>query len=102
MAFKKVFDADIKNLLTMADMWRHRQPPTPLEYESILAGTFPLKDVQSNGIANGAPAAGAKGTNGVSSSKASLKDQKVLTLVENVKLFMDRSVCVDNFNGQPF
>ncbi|KAJ3296727.1 E1 ubiquitin-activating protein uba2 [Borealophlyctis nickersoniae] len=33
MVFEKVFSDDIKKLLTMEDMWKHRRPPTPLNLE---------------------------------------------------------------------
>ncbi|EIN04677.1 hypothetical protein PUNSTDRAFT_146335 [Punctularia strigosozonata HHB-11173 SS5] len=111
MAFQKVFNADIRNLLSMADMWRHRAPPTPLDYDSIHDGTFVLRSVKSDQAApngNGARANGKNGKaskgssaveemlddksgireQGPSSDAARLKDQKTLSLKENLNLFV--------------
>ncbi|KAF7312326.1 Ubiquitin-like modifier activating enzyme 2 [Mycena indigotica] len=101
--FEKVFDADIRNLLSMADMWRARAPPTPLDFEAILNETFVLHredppTTHVNGHSNGASrnSNGAK-ANGVANAEASgssakagsgLKDQKQLTLKDNVLLFI--------------
>ncbi|KAJ2459575.1 E1 ubiquitin-activating protein uba2 [Coemansia sp. RSA 2424] len=35
LVFKKVFTDDIARLLSMAEMWQHRQPPTPLDYDEL-------------------------------------------------------------------
>lgn len=35
--FEKVFDHDIRRLLSMANMWKNRKPPTPLLYADIAA-----------------------------------------------------------------
>ncbi|KAF8347457.1 hypothetical protein F5887DRAFT_1060776 [Amanita rubescens] len=40
--FQKVFYGDIQNLLSMPDMWRHRKPPVPLDYDKIMDGSFEL------------------------------------------------------------
>ncbi|KAI4866976.1 hypothetical protein F4820DRAFT_415044 [Hypoxylon rubiginosum] len=37
MLFDKVFNTDITRLRSMKDMWKSREPPTPLEYESLVA-----------------------------------------------------------------
>ncbi|KAJ7176564.1 hypothetical protein C8R46DRAFT_1076671 [Mycena filopes] len=111
--FQKVFDADIRNLLIMADMWRARAPPIPLDFDAILDGTFVLRPEEpaaaapSNGKVNGvakpanatasgsgskAPANGAASADaGASSTPAAgsgLKDQKQLSLKDNVLLFI--------------
>ncbi|KAJ7768457.1 hypothetical protein B0H16DRAFT_317374 [Mycena metata] len=110
--FQKVFDADIRNLLIMADMWRARAPPVPLDFDAILDGTFVLRPeepapgaaVASNGKVNGvakstnATASGSKApTNGAAVSRdagatpaagSGLKDQKQLSLKDNVLLFI--------------
>ncbi|KAF5364953.1 hypothetical protein D9758_008117 [Tetrapyrgos nigripes] len=114
MAFQKVFDSDIRNLLSMADMWRHRAPPTPLNFDQIMDGSFVMKRVVSapEPSANGHPPHGAapvlvngqsgkSGSNSKaesstnsnsgaegSSSKVALKDQKKLSLKENLELFV--------------
>ncbi|KAJ3559542.1 hypothetical protein NM688_g281 [Phlebia brevispora] len=105
-AFDKVFRADILNLLSMADMWRSRAKPTPLDFEGIRAGTFKMeKKVNGNGLSNGngiaTPAALEAGPSGsaatesllngsgsTSSTSSGLKDQKSLSLQDNLELFV--------------
>ncbi|KAF9511239.1 hypothetical protein BS47DRAFT_1346954 [Hydnum rufescens UP504] len=85
--FTKVFTHDIERLLTMSDMWRSRKPPVPLDRDSILAGAFSLLPAT---VAPSAADASAKHstTNGSQShSSTKLKDQKDLTLRDNVLLF---------------
>ncbi|PCH37086.1 hypothetical protein WOLCODRAFT_28912 [Wolfiporia cocos MD-104 SS10] len=106
--FEKVFHSDIVNLLSMGDMWRSRAPPTPLDFDAIRDGTFTItRDAQPNGApaANGSSAdppdeaakangsAGAEkmlngSANGESSSSAGLKDQRALSLQDNLELFV--------------
>ncbi|EGN97108.1 hypothetical protein SERLA73DRAFT_92074 [Serpula lacrymans var. lacrymans S7.3] len=105
MAFQKVFNSDVLNLLSMADMWRSRVPPQPLDFDAIKEGQFKLKHQASN-TAN-PPANGksiprkngsAKGkhepTNGNnvepsgSQNGAGLKDQRALSLQDNLALFV--------------
>lgn len=95
----------------MEDMWRSRAKPTPLDFDAIQTGTFelPTKPAhQSNGA--GASATSNRVSNGSSSgppgsaatesllngrpsnSSASLKDQRALTLQDNLKLFVVRYV----------
>ncbi|KAK7676268.1 hypothetical protein QCA50_020769 [Cerrena zonata] len=105
-AFEKVFHSDILNLLSMADMWKSRAPPTPLEFDAIRKGTFKLdKDsAQTNGTSNtnGSTRNGSKSAPGntaapentsndsqaASTSKPSLKDQRALTLQDSLELFV--------------
>ncbi|KAL1712600.1 hypothetical protein EV715DRAFT_259401 [Schizophyllum commune] len=113
MAFDKVFNADIKNLLIMSDMWRNRAPPTPLEFDAIMSGKFTVPDVPSASTAAAASSSrngksSAKQSKGVGStatekqlqdgaptqaengtSAAKLKDQRTLTLKDNLELFVD-------------
>ncbi|KAJ7510269.1 hypothetical protein B0H11DRAFT_1181473 [Mycena galericulata] len=108
LVFQKVFDADIRNLLIMSDMWRARAPPVPLDFDAILDGTFELRREEPpavvatapNGKSNGAPknvnavasGSGSNGANGVDSTPpgagSGLKDQKQLSLKDNVLLFI--------------
>lgn len=37
MLFDKVFDQDIERLRSVQDMWKHRRPPEPLKYETVLS-----------------------------------------------------------------
>ncbi|KIJ56440.1 hypothetical protein M422DRAFT_150768 [Sphaerobolus stellatus SS14] len=74
--FEKVFTNDVKNLLSMEDMWKHRAPPTPLDYESIINtpvtnGDSTLPMVNGNTAGSG------------------LKDQKNLSLRETLDMFID-------------
>ncbi|KAJ6475712.1 hypothetical protein C8R47DRAFT_1290930, partial [Mycena vitilis] len=39
----QVFDADIRNLLIMSDMWRARAQPVPLDFDAILDESFVLR-----------------------------------------------------------
>ncbi|KII85453.1 hypothetical protein PLICRDRAFT_115957 [Plicaturopsis crispa FD-325 SS-3] len=101
-AFQKVFNADILNLLSMSDMWRSRSPPVPLDFDAIKNGTFVLKPATKGAAApNGAPNGGASGeklaagdsagksVNDAAAAKvAGLKDQRALTLVDNLALFV--------------
>ncbi|KAJ3758524.1 hypothetical protein EV360DRAFT_43688 [Lentinula raphanica] len=82
IAFEKVFKADIENLLSMSDMWKHRAPPVPLAYDTIINGSF--VGVDSSQALNGTTGASGQ-TNG---SKVVMKDQKKLTLKENLELFV--------------
>ncbi|KAG6820463.1 hypothetical protein H0H93_000217 [Arthromyces matolae] len=100
LAFQKVFDTDIKNLLLMADMWKSRSPPVPLDFDSILDGTFNLRDedktqngVNPNQAAAATPSTSSVNGNGkAASSVTGLKDQRRLSLKENVELFVARHV----------
>ncbi|KAG6908635.1 hypothetical protein DXG01_003813 [Tephrocybe rancida] len=84
LAFQKVFNADIKNLLVMADMWRSRAPPVPLDFDAILDDTFVLRAEVAPQTASGSkfPAPSANG------SGSGLKDQRALSLRDNVELFV--------------
>jgi ubiquitin-like 1-activating enzyme E1 B len=100
-----VFNADIKNLLSMADMWRSRSPPTPLDFDSIMDGSFDLNGAPS--LTADAVASGSGSDHSSSSSFAKLpngqlngngdipvgeglKDQRALTLKDNLELFVSR------------
>ncbi|KDR70218.1 hypothetical protein GALMADRAFT_103373 [Galerina marginata CBS 339.88] len=98
LVFQKVFNADIKNLLIMADMWKSRSPPTPLDYEPILDGSF--KSNQTNGVPSSNAVASGSGSNGSSTpsnptngqvngtASSSLRDQRALNLKDNLQLFI--------------
>lgn len=106
MAFQKVFNSDIRNLLSMADMWRSRAPPTPLDFDAIMDGSFSHKKTPANGVNGKEHAVNGKGNAHASGSKAveellhsspngdapntntkGLKDQQVLSLKDNLELF---------------
>lgn len=117
MAFQKVFHDDTLNLLSMEDMWRYRDKPVPLDFDLIQSDQFVLRG-QVIGAVN-APADGvlrpANGDSGVErhlngsvtsrngnsatpTSNASagkpghgLKDQRSLSLRENLTLFISSS-----------
>jgi ubiquitin-like 1-activating enzyme E1 B len=94
----------------MSDMWRARAPPVPLDFDAILDDTFVLRTEEaamapSNGKTNGAShshsanaatsgsKASVNGANAPAPAPAAgsgLKDQKQLTLKDNVLLFISR------------
>lgn len=103
----------------MSDMWRSREPPVPLDFDAIMDGTFVLRPDDSaaeigttnghgvNGVDKNASASGSKSApnaqNGHSGSKTApapttaagttvMKDQKELSLKDNVELFVSRYV----------
>ncbi|KAF8627719.1 hypothetical protein AX15_004277 [Amanita polypyramis BW_CC] len=96
--FQKVFNADIRNLLSMPDMWRHRTPPVPLDYDRIVDGTFELgvaasANRQVNGTRNHVTSANSEmkvhvNGQGVGGSGSKLKDQRTLGLRDNLELFV--------------
>ena len=103
LVFSKVYHADILNLLSMADMWRSRAPPTPLDFDGIRDGSFTINKPQplTNGVhPNGNGTAAPKTVNGNGDAKASsnpsagkpngvgLKDQRALSLQDNLELFV--------------
>lgn len=112
--FCQVFHSDILNLLSMSDMWRSREPPTPLDFNAIKNGTFVLekRTHSENGVhRNGAAASSSRrhnttavnrssadteeksnGTSAGTSSNsgAGLKDQRALSLQDNLELFVSR------------
>ena len=83
-------------------MWRSRSPPTPLDFDSIMDGSFDLKGVSSvtaNAVASGSgsgpsSSSSAKLPNGQGNGSISrgggLKDQRALTLKDNLELFVSR------------
>ncbi|WVQ93111.1 hypothetical protein IAU59_000175 [Kwoniella sp. CBS 9459] len=85
--FHKVFNEDINRLLAMEDMWKKegRVKPVPLVYESIMDESFQAPPLRS------APTAPQPHTNGSvkEAEKKGLKDQRELSLKENLKLFID-------------
>jgi ubiquitin-like 1-activating enzyme E1 B len=116
-----VYNTDIRNLLSMADMWRSRAPPIPLDFAAIRTGSSvlrpeknetshsnvsPPKTPSRSGV-NGLKVASGKGsekarrgnktTQPVASSSASggLKDQRTLTLHDNLLLFVSRYVTME-------
>ncbi|WVQ63795.1 uncharacterized protein L199_001949 [Kwoniella botswanensis] len=88
--FHKVFNEDINRLLAMEDMWKKegRVKPVPLDYEGIINGTFetpPLRHAAQQTTANGQAQANGNSVQ----KKEGLKDQRELTLKENLELFID-------------
>ena len=80
-------------------MWRLRDKLTPLDFDAIVEGNFMIKEStknatsssntkgQVNGYANGAPSSNGNG---------GLKDQRTLTLQDNLVLFVSRYLLVRN------
>lgn len=67
----------------MTDMWRFRRPPTPLDREDIFKDNFPLL-MHVNDTESAPESAFTQRSN------IMLKDQRILTLKENVILFETR------------
>jgi len=72
----------------MADMWKSRSPPTPLDFDAILDGTFhsqnnvrSVNDSESNSVNDNSSG---------SNQTIVLKDQRALTLKDNLDLFISR------------
>ena len=90
----QVFRSDILNLLSMADMWKTRAPPVPLSFEGIKNGSFILRGKPANVTMSNGTAAPVNSQNGhgasTSAAGAGLKDQKTLTLQDNLELFVSR------------
>ncbi|KAG8678883.1 E1 ubiquitin-activating protein uba2, partial [Ceratobasidium sp. 394] len=87
--FTKVYDQDIRRLLAMSDMWLHRTPPVPLDRKTILTGEF--TDPRKETPGSGSNTNGTRNENGTTntSSGSGLKDQKALSLKDNVELLDD-------------
>lgn len=108
--FIQIFEDDINRLLAMDDMWKvaGRVKPVALDYDSVINGTFvtpPLRTAAAPPNANGSAANGTNGAeaNGASSSTtpaasaapavvnpSQLKDQRELSVKDNLELFLDR------------
>ncbi|SPO22698.1 related to ubiquitin-like protein activating enzyme [Ustilago trichophora] len=90
--FNKVYKNDIERLLGMEEMWTHRPvKPVPLVYQDALSGVPAVDSTDSTAsTAPQDPSASAPDaastTNGANASK--LKDQRTLTLKDNVELFL--------------
>jgi ubiquitin-like 1-activating enzyme E1 B len=84
-----VFQDDIARLLTMSDMWRFRAPPMPLDRNLILNVTS--DDMLTSCAGSTSP----MNSQPQSSVNGTLKDQRALTLRDNVLLFDSRNVVVE-------
>ena len=112
----QVFHSDIRNLLSMEDMWRFRDKPVPLDFDLIQSDQFVLPgqavnvvhpsidgivrpvngdssvDMRINGSIASRRGGSASSTPKGSAAKSSpgLKDQRSLSLHENLALFVSR------------
>ncbi|KAF9067624.1 hypothetical protein BDP27DRAFT_1328434 [Rhodocollybia butyracea] len=104
-AFEKVFGRDVRNLLSMSDMWRHREPPIPLEFDAIMNETFVINRAgtssatstgthvnnstssSTNGNSNGYSTQPVASTS-AAGARVALKDQRKLSLKDNLELFI--------------
>jgi ubiquitin-like 1-activating enzyme E1 B len=118
LCYPKVFHCDVLNLLSMEDMWRFRDKPVPLDFDLIQNDQFVLRG-QATGVvdrpadstshhANGdknvdvRPSGSTSNLNGNSTAAIvddttartghGLKDQRSLSLRENLDLFVSRLV----------
>ena len=118
MSYPKVFHRDVLNLLSMEDMWRFRDKPVPLDFDLIQNDQFIIRGQASDVVdhpsdstschANGnknvdvRPSGSIPILNGNSTSAIvndttvrpghGLKDQRSLSLRENLDLFVSRLV----------
>jgi ubiquitin-like 1-activating enzyme E1 B len=112
LGYEQVFHSDILNLLSMPDMWRTRVPPTPLDFDSILDGNFvvspksrsnarPIKNLPKQARANGSEIHesdnGELPSTSSSGDDADFKDQRKLSLRDNLELFISRFVLTSPF-----
>jgi hypothetical protein len=112
----QVFHSDIRSLLAMEDMWRFRDKPVPLDFDLIQSDQFILPgqavnavhpsidgilrpvngdcsaDMRVNGSIANRKGGSASSTPKGSTAKSShgLKDQRSLSLRENLALFVSR------------
>jgi ubiquitin-like 1-activating enzyme E1 B len=68
--FDKVYNTDIKRLLSMESMWKNRTMPTPLEFDHLKSAT----SEETTNVTKGLP------------------DQKIWDLKENFEMFNDSVV----------
>ncbi|KAF8880664.1 hypothetical protein BD779DRAFT_1548299 [Infundibulicybe gibba] len=92
IVFEKVFNKDIRNLLIMSDMWRSRAPPVPLDFDNIMNGTFTLRPEPAGGphVQNGNAQQAVNGSQATPANgqpTRQLKDQRELSLRDNLLLF---------------
>jgi ubiquitin-like 1-activating enzyme E1 B len=122
---RQVYNADIRNLLSMEDMWRSRAPPIPLDFNAISKGKLnqgkqkatpdttnsrsdPIRTrsrSRANGTAIPATAGAGNVVNGhaqPATSATGLKDQRMLTVQENLQLFISRWVATPIMNLSSF
>ena len=114
----QVFYNDIRNLLSMEDMWRFRDKPVPLDFDLIQSDQFSLRgqainavgpstdgilrpvngdssvDLRLNGSIPDHKSSSSSSAPKGSTAKSShgLKDQRSLSLRENLTLFVSRLV----------
>ncbi|KAK9916527.1 hypothetical protein WJX75_003754 [Coccomyxa subellipsoidea] len=92
--FKRVFTEDIENVLKMEDLWKNRDPPTPLRLDSILGQSSSAASDTHGAASNGTAAAHSNGglqAAGDSACKAlGLTDShRVWNLRENAQVFLE-------------
>ena len=108
----EIFNFDLHRLLAMDDMWKvpGRYRPVPLEFESIMSDTFKTPKLRNtenisdgsekgdrrvNGHRNGhVDASSFPISDGQRSLSRTLKDQRELSIKDNLELFINRYVAV--------
>lgn len=76
--FNKLFNDDIKYLLSMSKLWEKRTPPKPIDWNESFQNTTPLEQSDTNEAT----------TNGTS-KKDKLESHKILSLYDYSKMFSD-------------
>lgn len=95
--FEKVFGDDIRRLLKMEDMWKvpGRVKPVPLDYNTILDGSFRVPPLAKAASAPGKEGPVPASTSQVNPAPATsvrqdkLKDQQELSIKQNLELFLE-------------
>lgn len=86
--FEKVYNADIQELLSLEAMWTHRPvKPVPLDYDRAI-------NVHDDVSAANGTTIGTESSSKTNGSKSNLKDQRSLSLADNVALFMSSTAAL--------
>ncbi|GAA5836792.1 hypothetical protein JCM9279_007663 [Rhodotorula babjevae] len=92
--FDKVYIADIERLLKMEDMWAHRKPPRPLNWDELSAPAPAAETTEAAEKKDGEPAAaaaenGKDGAEGKGKEDVRFSSQKKLSVRDSFALFVD-------------
>ena len=82
----------------MRDMWRSRDKPTPLDFDAIVEGSFVVKEPTKHALSSSSTKGQVNGHGSEASyGNGGLKDQRALTLQDNLALFVSRYSLVRNY-----
>ena len=93
--FNKVYKNDIERLLGMEAMWEHRPvKPVPLDFQDAVQGISPLESRIADATHATGSSASAPAFDDSEASIATLKDQRTLSLKDNVELFISSTAAL--------